>query len=254
MKYKSSIGIVGGVGPYAGLLLNKLIFDESMAKCDSDYPEINLISAPGKISDRTEYILSPAGRTNPAMAIVDIIESLVSLGSEIVAIPCNTSHSPVIFDLIKFEIEKRGVTVQLINMIDEVIRDLERFKNADNKKNLKIGLLATRGTNTSGVYRNAIEKKEGIEFVSLTEEYIDLIHDTIYNTEYGLKATGESVSDRAVENITRAVEHLISKGTDCIIFGCTELSLAVPFITSSVPVIDTLRVLAVSALKKIKMP
>lgn len=253
MKKIRTIGIVGGVGPYAGIVLNRMIFDESMARRDSDFPEVHLISASGRIGDRTEYILSPRKLKNPAYAIADVVESLAVLGSDIVAIPCNTAHSPAIFDVVQREIKTRGINVQLINMIDEVIKNLQDFKKKNNKKNLKTGLLATVGTNTSGVYRTAIEKNKGMEFVPLPEEYINLVHETIYNPEYGLKATGVSVSDRAVKNISRAVENLVLNGTDCIIFGCTELSMVLPCISSQVEMIDSLRVLALTLLKKVKM-
>ncbi|HNX23627.1 MAG TPA: amino acid racemase [Spirochaetota bacterium] len=253
MKKIRTIGIVGGVGPYAGIVLNRMIFDESRARCDRDFPEVHLISASGRIGDRTEFILSPRKKKNPAYAIVDIVENLAALGSDIIAIPCNTAHSPVIFDVVQREIKNRGIKVQLINMIDEVIKNLQDLKKKSHKKNLRTGLLATVGTNTSGVYRAAIEKNDGMEFVSLPEEYINLVHETIYNPQYGLKATGVFVSDRAVKNITAAVENLVLKGTDCVIFGCTELSMVLPRISSRVEMIDSLRVLALTLLKRIKM-
>jgi len=250
MRKFRKIGVVGGVGPYAGILLNKMIFDESMASLDQDFPEVCLISASGKIADRTEYLLSPETAVNPAYAISEIAETLAATGSEIIVIPCNTAHSPAIFEVVKSELLEKKVSALLINMIDEVIKELSLVQIRLNKNKLRIGLLATRGTNKSGVYHDAIKKNSGMEFVPLSEEYIDLVHETIYHREYGLKATGGNVSDNAVKNLNSAINELISKGADCIIFGCTELSLAVPEMKTDVPIIDTLRVLASAALEK----
>ena len=244
------IGIVGGVGPYAGILLNKMIFDESRADCDRDYPEVYLLSASGRISDRTEYILSPELSVNPAYAIADIAQMLETLGAEVIVIPCNTAHSPIIFSVIQREIKRRKIKARLINMVNEVISEIMLLRKREHKINMKIGLFATKGTNRSGVYRNAIERSAGLEFVPLPDDYIDLVHDTIYNREYGLKATGEAVSDRVVEDLSTAMDYLVAKGADCIIFGCTELSMAIPRLKSVVPVVDTLRVLALAALRK----
>ena len=61
------IGIVGGVGPYAGLDLMRKVFDNTLAHCDQDHVDALLFSHSSKIVDRTEY-LEGREQDNPAEA------------------------------------------------------------------------------------------------------------------------------------------------------------------------------------------
>ena len=62
------IGIVGGVGPYAGIDLVRKIFDQTIAKSDQEHLSINLLSFPKDIEERTLFLLSKI-TVNPAHAI-----------------------------------------------------------------------------------------------------------------------------------------------------------------------------------------
>ena len=48
-----TIGIVGGVGPYAGLDLMKKIFDNTEARHDQGHLDVLLVNSPRLIDDRT---------------------------------------------------------------------------------------------------------------------------------------------------------------------------------------------------------
>ena len=50
------IGIVGGVGPYAGLDLMRKVFDQTLAGGDQEHVDALLFSLPSGIADRTEYL------------------------------------------------------------------------------------------------------------------------------------------------------------------------------------------------------
>ncbi|RPI41687.1 MAG: aspartate racemase, partial [Bacteroidetes bacterium] len=51
------IGIVGGMGPYAGLDLLRKIYDNTLAGSDQEHLDTILISLSSRIPDRTEYLL-----------------------------------------------------------------------------------------------------------------------------------------------------------------------------------------------------
>ena len=57
MSDKHLIGIVGGVGPYAGLDLAEKIFDQTDARSDQEHLPVALLSILGEIEDRTAFIL-----------------------------------------------------------------------------------------------------------------------------------------------------------------------------------------------------
>ena len=94
------IGIVGGMGPLAGLDVFKKITEETPVTSDQEHAPVLLFSVPAQIPDRTEFLLGRE-KTNPAIAISEIILTLEKAGARVVGIPCNTAHSPRIFDVIR---------------------------------------------------------------------------------------------------------------------------------------------------------
>ncbi len=101
-----TIGIGGGVGPYAGLDLAKKIFDNTEAQHDQEHLDVLLVNNPRLIDDWTAYILAvrdgkvatdPAtDPANPGRGIVACIRKLAAAGAEVVGVPCNTAHAPLI--------------------------------------------------------------------------------------------------------------------------------------------------------------
>jgi aspartate racemase len=115
------IGIVGGVGPYAGLDLAQKIFDQTLAHTDQEHLPLALLSVPHRITDRTAFLTGKTAE-NPALAISEVIWELQRCGATVVGIPCNTAHAAPIFT----EIEKRlPPTVKLLHIIAEVGRYIQ---------------------------------------------------------------------------------------------------------------------------------
>ena len=112
------IGIVGGMGPYAGLDLFNKILNQTGSECDQDHLPISMLSSPHTIPDRTDFILGNSD-VNPAIAISNIICTLYNQGARVIGMPCNTAHAEPIFSEI---IEKIPKEVNLVHMINEVCK------------------------------------------------------------------------------------------------------------------------------------
>ena len=99
MNTEAIIGVIGGMGPHAGLDLVHKIFDQTDACTDHAHVPVALLSFPEQIPDRGAFLF---GRTdvNPADAIVDIVRRLETIGVLVAGIPCNTAHAPPIFDAV----------------------------------------------------------------------------------------------------------------------------------------------------------
>ena len=97
MNERQCIGVVGGLGPYAGLDLVRKIFDRTRADHDQDHLPVMLYSFPGDIPVRPEFLLGLT-RENPGEAIGDIMARMAEAGATIIGMPCNTAHSPRILD------------------------------------------------------------------------------------------------------------------------------------------------------------
>lgn len=240
MNKTGIVGIVGGVGPYAGLELCKKILDGTDSSTDQGHLSLAMLSLPEKITDRTDFIL---GKTdlNPAYAIFDVIRKLHSIGAEIIAIACNTSYAPRIYDVICREIEKNRIDIKLVNIIDETINYI--ISNYPNIKN--IGIISTVGSYKSKIHENAL-KKASLNAI-IPSEYIqkEVIHKVIYDEEYGIKAESNPVKNKAKEQLLDVISNLKNTGADAIILGCTELSLAITQdLINGVRIIDSLKVFA----------
>ena len=222
MSDEGIIGIVGGVGPYAGLDLARKILNETKAKRDQDHLSIALLSFPEEIEDRTSF-LSHQTNINPAYAIFSIIRKLEKLGAKVVGIPCNTAHAPPIFDLIVENLEKANSDVKLVHMIVEVAR----FIKKKHRRIQNVGVLSTTGTYKTKVYPNILEG-EGFTVILPDEDVQEnIVHRSIYDPINGIKAQSDPVSEFAKGKLRESIDHLQKKGAEAIILGCTEISMAV---------------------------
>jgi len=119
MNPRPLIGIVGGMGPYAGLDLARKVFDHTIASRDQEHLPLVLVSAPEEIEDRSVFLKGQSNR-NPADSILPIISTLERAGASVVGIPCNTAHAPQIFDPLATRIKEAGYRVRLLHMVEEV--------------------------------------------------------------------------------------------------------------------------------------
>lgn len=236
---EKTIGIVAGVGPFAGLdLLGKVLAETAVSR-DQHHLPIYSLSQPGEIVDRTEYLLGLVAE-NPAYAIARQLERLAALGAAVAGIPCNTAHAPPIFSVIQTELSAADCPIHLLHMIEEVGRFL-----AENHPGIKrVGVLSTTGTYRAAVYPQVLATA-GCQAIAPDENtQMSLVHPAIYDPVYGVKATGMA-TERAREGLITAVATLRARGAQAIILGCTELPLALPEKElNGLPTIDPTRILA----------
>jgi len=233
------IGIVGGAGPFAGLDLCQKILEETIAEKDQDYLTVLNWSQPNLILDRTEYLLGQVDE-NPGVAIAEQVRRLGEAGAAVAAIPCNTAHSPPIYDVIVAELVRQSVQVNFLHMIEETAVFLQtNFPHIQ-----RVGILSTTGTYRAQIYPNCLQPAGFEAFVpdlTMQETYI---HPAIYDLIYGIKATG-TATNRARADLLVGAEALRKQGAEAIILGCTEIPLAIPETTiDDMVVIDPTRILA----------
>lgn len=246
MKNRRTIGIVGGVGPYAGVELCKKILEQTKASKDQEHLPIIMISLPEVISDRTAFITGETD-VNPAFAIVEIIKKLELAGAEVVAIACNTSHAPVIYDVICRELERLKINIKLLNLVDEVVKYI-RSKSPTIKN---IGVMSTKGSYKSKIYENALKTAGFNAIIPDKRIQEDIIHKAIYNKEYGIKTKSNPIDKRAREQLLKGIEHVKLKGGDAVILGCTEMSLSITEDSvNDVKIIDSMKVLAKALIRE----
>ena len=233
------IGIVGGVGPYAGLDLARKVFDNTIARSDQEHLPLVLLSEPGSIPDRTAFLLGEE-RNHPGPSLAEIVLKLESVGATVVGIPCNTAHAPEIWQVMQKNLRAWGSRVAILHMIEETVRFIvSRFPETR-----RVGVLSTFGTWRTELYPNALARL-GLEAVVPDEELARKVHAAIYDVQFGIKAFSNPVTQQAREEVVQAIRRLKSQGAEVVILGCTELPLAVPEQEiAGCPLIDPTNVLA----------
>jgi len=223
------IGIVGGVGPYAGLDLNRKIFDNTLTDGnDQDHLEVLLYSTGGRVADRTGWLLQGEGE-DPATGLLHALEALERAGATVAAIACNTAHSEKIITPVKQALAARGAGIELVDMIEETGAYLRRLFAATGLSSVRVGLLATEGTIRTGVYDKLRRSEFGeIDLLLPQEKVTGLVHRAIYDRDWGIKARSNPVTARARTDCLAAVNSLAAGGAAAVILGCTELPLALP--------------------------
>lgn len=204
------IGVVGGVGPAATVDFLDKIVRNTPASRDQEHIKI-LVEQNPQIPDRTENLVGHGA--DPTVALYATCKKLENGGADLIAIPCNTAHAFV-------ERIQPYLGIPIVNMLTVTVRHLRQtFPGLRD-----VGVLATSGTMTSGVYREALET-QGLRQVAPEPALQARVMEAIYGT-HGVKAgftTGQCRDD-----IVAAVEGLIAQGVEVIVLGCTELPILLP--------------------------
>ena len=197
-----TVGILGGMGPEATLLLYELIIKNTGAKSDQEHVP-TLIYSNTRIPDRTAAILSQG--EDPVPELIKAAKALEAGGAEIIGMPCNTAH--YYFDEVQGAVE-----VEMINMLELAYR-----KVLEGQLGKRIALFATTGTIATGIYDFG-KRHPGISIDTPGEEAQRIIMKTIYEE---VKA-GKRPMD--VDDYRALLLRVEEQGFEGIILGCTELS------------------------------
>lgn len=227
MKTDSKVlGILGGLGPAASVYFYDMLTTHTAATCDQDHLDI-ILSSRATTPDRTAYIVGDSDE-NPLDIMTEDAIRLQKFGADLLVMPCNTAH--YFYDSLR-----RAVSIPFLNIIDVTVH---RCVMQGSKK---IGILATTGTIESMSYQRLCRK--------LNVAYAVPSHagqETVMDIIYGSVKQGKPISRPAFDSVS---EELFRAGCDCIILGCTELSLVKKQEILDDRFVDSLEVLAYESIK-----
>ena len=222
---KKTLGIIGGVGPLATMFIGEMIVRRTDA--DSDQEHVNMIITNNtNIPDRTAFILGESTE-NPVPVIISDANRLNEAGAELLIIPCNTAHS-------FYKEIQDGTELPVMNMIDETAARAKKYRAK------RVGILATTGTISTGLYQDACESQGMIPIVPdahIQSVVMSLIYDDV--------KAGNPANPEKWTIINQAMEEA---GCDQVILGCTELSIVRKELNLE-GYIDSLLVLAETAIE-----
>ncbi len=216
------LGILGGMGPYAGLDFLKKVFQNTNAGRDQEHLPVLLASLPHEIPGRPEYLLKMQP-VNPGKSMADLAMWLESAGVTHACVPCNTAHAAPIWNLMQEEMQKAGAKIQFIHILEELKKELQTYLG--DKENLRVGILATSGSIQTKLYDNFMEGQP-YTCVYPTEKAQELFMDSIFNKEYGIKACSDPVQQIVLDQLEQVMKDLEAQDVDVFVLGCSELSFA----------------------------
>ncbi|NIK79836.1 aspartate racemase [Paenibacillus castaneae] len=203
MEYKS-LGVIGGMGPKATSVFFDKVIEHTVADRDQDHIDMIILNH-ATLPDRTEVILANQGELF-LNAVAKDLQLLEAAGVSNIAIPCNTSHY-------FHAAMQRMTSINIINMVDETLKEIYSLHG----EHCKIGILATNGTVSSGVYRSGCEKY-GMQLHEPNDSIQEHVMDIIYN-KVKRNLPVESGEFEGIIN-----ELLVNYNCNCVIIACTELS------------------------------
>ena len=159
----------------------------------------------------------------------DIARRLEGAGADVVALCTNTMHkvAPAI---------EAALRVPFLHIADPTAQAVKQAGIG------RIGLLGTRFTMEEDFYRGRLVQRHGLDVVVPDPAERETVHRVIYD-ELCLGKVEER-SRRAYRDI---IAHLVERGAEGVILGCTEIAMLVSPADSPVPLFDTTQLHAVSA-------
>jgi len=216
-----TIGILGGMGPEATVLLMSRIIAAVPATDDADHVPLIVDQNP-QVPSRIAHLIEGTG-PDPAPVLAAMARRLETAGAQALAMPCNTAHHylPAI---------RAAVSVPVIDMVAASARAARQAAGQGGK----IGLLASPAVARVGLFDRA-----------LVAEGLSVLHpaagDELLAAIRRIKAEGQVAMARAA--LLRASEALLKDGAEVQLIACTEFSLIADAVAPGVRGIDTLDVL-----------
>lgn len=218
------IGIVGGMGPMAGVYLQQLIIEATPAARDQDHFEVVCFTNP-HVPERMRSLAEDGGRRYAA-AVRASAQLVARAGATHIVIPCNTAHARLA------EIQQ-GVEVPILDMVRLALEELVARHGAGRR----IGLLATVGTINERVYERTAGE-------SVAEWVLPDPGDQARVAE-AILAVKVGRLREILDDVAAVSRRLADRGAEVIVVGCTELSMCNEGLNAvGRPLVDPLRVVA----------
>jgi len=153
--------------------------------------------------------------------MADAAEKVEKGGADFFIICTNTMHKVADF-------VQQHVRIPLLHIADPTAKKIKA------EAIQKIALLGTRFTMMEDFYKGKLVRDHGLEVIIPSDAEMDIIHKVIYN-ELCLGIVNDASRDQYVE----IIDHLVKKGAEGVILGCTEIGLLIKNVDSRIPVFDT---------------
>ncbi|MES2333809.1 MAG: amino acid racemase [Pseudomonadota bacterium] len=216
------VGILGGMGPQATILLMQKVVDGIAAADDADHVPL-LVDQNPQVPSRIRHLIEGTGE-DPGPVLVGMARRLVAGGAMALAMPCNTAHhyAPAI---------RSAVKVPFLDMVELSVNRAARMTGSGGQ----VGILASPAVRRIGLFDAALARV-GVRAVYPDDE------PALLAAIRRIKAEGPGPEAKAA--LRAASGELLQKGAVVQMIACTEFSLLQDALAPGAEAFDTLDVLA----------
>ncbi|MCK0096832.1 amino acid racemase [Yoonia sp. F2084L] len=217
-----TIGILGGMGPEATILLQRKVIDAVSAHDDSDHVPLMIDMNP-QVPSRIAHLIEGTGE-DPGPALAAMAIRLQHMGCAALAMPCNTAHHYA--DAIT-----GAVDIPFLNMIDLAANHAARAIGEGGR----VGILASPAVQKAGLFERALGKKDmSVHWPNRDDAMLAAISL--------IKSQGPE--PRARNALLDASTVLDAAAVELQIIACSEFSLIADSVVPDAHVVDTIDLLA----------
>jgi aspartate racemase len=211
------LGILGGMGPEATILLMTRILRRTPARDDADHIPL-LVDSNTQVPSRIRHLIERTG-PDPTPTLVGMARRLEAAGAEALAMPCNTAHSYL-------EAVAGAVEIPFLDM-----PRLTAAEVAARTPDGPVGILASPAVEITGVFAAAFAEKG-------REALYPADRDALLGAIRSIKAGREA---EALPVLRAACAELAAQGAVATTVACSEFSLLSPQLAgAAAPVFDSL--------------
>ena len=212
------IGILGGMGPEATVLLMQKIISATPARDDADHVPLIVDQNP-QVPSRIAWLIEGRGE-DPGPVLAAMARRLQGAGAEALAMPCNTAHhfAPAI---------RAAAPLPFIDMVALSVTRAAALAGPG----ARVGILASPAVRRIGLF-DAPCAAAGLVPVHCADETATLA------IIRGIKARGPS--DSARTGLAAASAALTDQGAAVQMIACTEFSLIAEALNPAIRCFDTL--------------
>jgi aspartate racemase len=224
-----TIGLIGGMSWESSIeyyrIINQAVKQRlgglHSAKCimySVDFAEVEPLQHEGQWEEAAKHMIRAA-------------QSVEAAGADFLVLCTNTMHKTA------DEIEK-ATSIPLLHIADATAQQIKQ------QGLTTVGLLGTRFTMEDDFYKGRLIQRHSLSVLVPDQTERRIIHEVIYD-----ELCRGVIQSASRQRYVEIMDHLVSRGAEAIILGCTEIGLLVGADDCRVPVFDTTKIHAQAAVE-----
>ncbi|TVU70087.1 aspartate/glutamate racemase family protein [Cobetia crustatorum] len=221
------VGVLGGMGPDATVTFMQRVIDATPAEDDIDHVHLMVDNNP-KVPSRIKALLEGGGEA-PGPVIAEMAQRLEHAGCDFLVMPCNTAHY-------YWCDAQDAVSIPVWHIVERTLDVV-----AQQTPGARVGMLCSPALRKIGLYEDFIESRD-LSLVYPRDE------DAMLGVIRAVKR-GEGRSEDVAVSFCKAASDLKQQGAEVLVLACTELSVISDRLDDTLPIIDSVEVLAQGVVK-----